>query len=410
MATFPVFQTTTTTAAQTRFGLQLLQQVAQAAGEGTVAVSPLGVLAGLALVLAGAGGTTRAALKQVLFGAAPDLATAEKTFANWLQQLLQPSHLTDNEGNKVLDGAVLLLATSIWADQRFTLAPDFVAQAQALYQAEAATLDFNAPSAAATINEWVRQHTQGKIDSIVSARTLAGTPPPELILLNAVYFRARWALEFDAKATKPGLFRRANGTTQEVSLMHQTNAGIGYLAGTGWQAVAIPYRSYGRSFSMLVFLPDELGGLPAFVAGLDATTWATWHQELQTPQDVIVDLTLPRFTLEWSDDLAPVLRQLGLAPVFTPGADLSAVGFRPENGGGYIEAALHKTFLQVDEEGTEAASIFATIGIGGGNFYQPRPRRVVVKVDSPFLYAIVDNEDGTLLFAGAVNELSNPLS
>ncbi|MDO7845942.1 serpin family protein [Hymenobacter sp. M29] len=409
MSAFPIFQTTTANTAQLQFSLKLLQQVAKSDDKGPVALSPLGVLAALALVLAGSDGPTQAAFQQVLFGATSNPARAEKAFADWLRQLLDPGQLIgidDEPADEAPAGALLQLATSLWADQHFAPAPDFVARMQTYYDAEVATLDFMAPTAAPAINEWVRQHTAGKIESIVSEAALRLLPPPQLMLLNAVYFNARWAYEFDPEATRPGLFRRADGTTQAADLMHQVSEGMGYLARAGWQAVSMPYLSFGRGFSMLVFLPDSPDGLPAFLAGLDAGSWDSWHKALRATQGIEVDLTFPRLRLEWSADLVPVLRELGLGPAFAPGADFSALGYRDADGGGFIGAVLHKTFLQLDEVGTEAAAVTAIMCAGGGPYEPEPPRRVAVRIDSPFLYAIVDDQDGTLLFAGTVSELT----
>lgn len=404
MPSFPVFQTTTATTAQNRFSLNLLQHLAQADSTGNVVISPLGVLAALALAMGGTGSTTKAAFEQILFGSTANIERAEDAFAAWLRQLLRLDTPSEDKGDIEQADATLKLATSLWANQHFAIAPAFIQQAQTRYNAEVATLAFNSRAAAPTINDWVHQHTQGRIESIVSAEALAGTPPPELVLLNTVYFRARWADGFDPEETRPGHFRRADGTSQEASFMHQVSAGIGYLAGDDWQAVSLPYLCFARSFSMLIFLPDNPAGLPAFLAGLDSANWSSLHKAI-TSQGVEVELTLPRFRVEWSADLVPTLRQLGLAPAFAPGADFSALGFQAENGGGFIDAVLHKTFLEVDEQGTEAAAVTAIMWMGGSAYEPPQPRRVAVKVDSPFLYAIVADRDGTLLFAGTVNEI-----
>lgn len=403
MPPFPIFQTTTAITAQNAFSIKLLQTLNEADKRGNVLVSPLGILAALALAMDGTGGATKAAFEQVLFGNNTNPERAAGTFADWLRQLLQLNIPTSEDEAEQAD-TLLTLATSLWADHHFELAPAFIRQARARYNAEAASLDFNSPAAAPTINGWVRQHTQGRIDSIVSASNLARTPPPELILLNAVYFRGAWTHEFDPDNTRPGPFRRADGPVQEVPFMHQVSEYIGYLAGDAWQAVSLPYYCSGQNFSMLIFLPVEPDGLPEFLASLDPTKWASLHKAISS-QGIEVELALPRFRVEWSADLTPTLRRLGLAPAFAPGADFSALGFQAENGGGFIDGVLHKTFLEVDEQGTEAAAVTAVMFVGGSAHEPTTPCRVAVKVDSPFLYAIVDDHDGTLLFAGTLNEI-----
>lgn len=382
---------------QNRFGLALVRQVAQAAGSANVFLSPLGVLAALTLAMGGAAGATRAAFATTLFGEGPAADDAEEALARQLWELGQAT-----EGQ-----AVLRIASSLWADHRFSMAPAFVERARALYRAEAATLDFAAPAAAPTINAWAHRQTQGRVSEIVSAKALAGPPPAAVVLLNAVYFQARWEFPFDPAATGPGLFRQADGATQQVPLMRRVSRHFGYLAGNGWQAVALPYEGRPRGTSMLVFVPDEADGLPAFLATLDAPRWATWHAALRArPEPLEVDLTLPRFRLEWGADLVPVLEQLGLAAAFRPGADFAPLGFRAEEGGGFIGAVLHKTFLAVDELGTEAAAVTAVMCLVGAGPPAAAPRRVVVRADSPFFCAIVDDQSGAVLFAGTVCDLA----
>jgi serpin B len=398
MSTPPVSQPNTATDAQVQFGLTLVQRVASTATGTNVVVSPFGVLAAFALALSGADGSTRAALATALFGSPTAVQQAETAFAGYLHQLLHPKRYAN-------EGSILALATSLWTNEGFALTPAFIERAQALYEAQASTLDFTDSSAATRINDWVKAHTQGKIADIVSAADLQGPPLPKIVLLSAVYFQAKWNNEFAPRATRSDWFRQANGTRQEAKFMHKVSHSIGYQVGNGWRAVTLSYSSYPRRYAMRIFVPDELSGLPAFLNTLEATTWAQWHQNFHQGQ-VEVDLSLPRFRIEWSADLVPTLRQMGLADALGPGANFSAMGFRDEEGGGFIGSVVHKTYLAVDEEGTEAAAVTAMIGIGGGRPVKPEPMpRVVVKVDSPFFYAIVDQQDATILFAGIVNEL-----
>ena len=394
----PIASPSTLIKAQNSFGLTLVQKSVAASASKNVFLSPLSVYAALALAMDGAAGTTRAAFAEVLFGEALAPGEAEQPLA-LAKQLRRLGEHKDGQ-------AVLSIASSLWADQRFALATEFVARAHALYQAEAATLDFTAPDAAATINAWAQRETHGRITEIVSRSMLAGPPPAALVLLNAVYFQARWSREFNPADTKPGVFTRADGTTEQALFMHQASAQLGYLAGDGWQAVALPYEGYPRRTSMLVFLPNEPQGLPAFLAKLNAPQWAAWHEALGSRTERLeVDLALPRFRLEWSSDLAGTLKTMGLAPAFGADADFSPLGFRAEDGG-FIGAVLHNTFLAVDEQGTEAAAVTALIMIGGSGRPLVPPRRVEVRVESPFFCAIVDDETGAILFAGAIRTLA----
>ncbi len=372
--------------AQQAFGFALLRQVAQATPQANVFLSPFSVATALMLVLEGSSGAAHAAIADTLqIGKIPPdkLATAV---------MRQLAVLTQD----VAGQPVFSVANALWAAKEFTLAPDFVTRLSQRYQAEAATLDFAVPAAADTINDWVSRHTQGRITRIIEAAMLARQTA--LVLVNAVYFKGQWAVEFDESDTRPGSFTLADGSQQTVPLMRRCSRWFGYQRGTGWQAVRLSYQGYPRSASMQLFIPDQPTGLAAFLQSLNADSWANWRTAFT--QQVEVDLTLPRFRLEWDGDLTPVLRTLGLGPALSPSADFAPMGF-PSDMPGFIGQIVHKTYLNVDEKGTEAAGVTAIMMVGAGPPSAP-PRRVVLRADQPFFCAIVDDETGTLLFSGAV--------
>jgi serine protease inhibitor len=375
--------------AQHTFGFALLRQVAQATPQANVFLSPFSVATALLLALEGSAGATHEAIANTLrVGEIPPdelLAAVARQVAVLTQQ--------------VPNQPVFRVANSLWANKFFTLAPTFAARLRQQYQAEAATLDFAAPSAADTINAWVSRHTQGRITRIVDAGTL--TPDTALLLLNAVYFKGSWDTEFNAANTQPGPFMLADGTQQVVPLMRQRSEQLGYQKGAGWQAVRLPYSGHPRSASMQLFIPDKPTGLPDFLDSLTAESWGRWQAYFgQHRGPLEVDLTLPRFRLEWKQNLTTVLRTLGLGPALDPGADFTPMGF-PSDLPGFIGEIIHKTYLSVDEKGTEAAGVTVIHMVMGG-FDPTPPQRVVVRADRPFFCAIVDDETGTILFSGAV--------
>ncbi|MGI4863426.1 MAG: serpin family protein [Janthinobacterium lividum] len=372
--------------AQQAFGLALLQQVAQAAPQTNVFLSPFSVATALLLALEGSTGAAHAAIARTLQVGeiTPDkLATA---VTRQLAVLTQ----------EVAGQPVFSVANALWAAKEFTLAPDFVARLRQHYQAEAATLDFAAPDAADVINAWVSRHTQGRITRIVEAATLARQAA--LVLANAVYFKGQWAVEFGKAGTHPGAFTLADGTQQTVPLMQRCSGQFGYQRGAGWQAVRLRYQGYPRSASMQLFIPDQPTGLAAFLLSLNTASWAAWQTAFT--HQVEVDLTLPRFRLEWDGDLTAALRTLGLGAALSPSADFAPMGFPPDMPG-FIGQVAHKTYLEVDEKGTEAAGVTVLMMVGSGPPSTP-PDRVVVRADRPFFCAIVDDETGTILFSGAV--------
>jgi len=373
--------------AQQEFSLALLQQVSQAPQN--VFLSPFSIATALLLVLEGSAGATREALARTLRVAdipAEQLAAAT---ARQLAVLTQPSE----------EQPTLHIANGLWADAHFELAPAYVARVQAQYHAEAATLNFAAPRAATAINEWVRQHTQGRIEEIFAADAL--TPAAPLVLANAVYFKGDWANKFTLPYTAPGPFTLANGQQLHVPLMNLRSQQLNYLRGPDWQLVRLPYEGYPRSASMLLFVPDRPTGLPALLASFSAANWMRWLMDLRASREPLeVMLTLPRFRLEWGQDLTSALRALGLGTALEPGADFTPLGFASGTPG-FIGQIAHKTYLNIDEQGTEAAGVTA-IGVASGAPGRSQPRQVEVRADRPFGCAILDDETGTILFAGAV--------
>ena len=375
--------------AQQEFSLALWQQVAQAQPQRNVFLSPFSVVAALMLVLEGSAGATRQALASTLRVA--DLP-AEQLTAAVARQLAAFTKLGAEQ-------PTLHVANGLWVDRRFALDPTYAARVREHYQAEATALDFAAPDTVAAINAWISQHTQGRIAEVLPAGSLS--PEAPLVLANAVYFRGDWASKFEASATKPGLFALANGRQVQVPLMHLRSRQLGYLRGPGYQLVLLPYQGHPRSASMLLLVPDLPTGLPALLAGLSAASWQGWLRDLHAHHEPLeVALTMPRFRLEWGQDLLPALRALGLAVALEDGADFTPLGFAPGTPG-FVGQVAHKTYLSVDEEGTEAAGATVVWMVGGAPD-RSQPRRVAVRADRPFGCTILDNETATILFAGAV--------
>ena len=375
--------------AQHTFGLALLRQVARATPQANVFLSTFSVATALMLALEGSAGATREAITNTLQVAE---IPPDKLLAAVARQV---AVLT----KEVPEQPVFRIANALWANKGFEVTSAFVARLQQQYQAEAATLDFASPAAADAINAWVSQHTQGRITHIVEAATLARQTA--LLLINAVYFKGSWKTVFQEAATRPGPFMLADGTQQTIPLMQRCGKDIGYQRGAGWQAVRLRYEGHPRSASMQLFIPDEPTGLSDFLASLTTENWGRWQAAFSQQREFVeVDLTLPRFRLEWEGDLTSVLLALGLGPALSSTADFTPMGF-PEDAPGFIDQIVHKTYLSVDEKGTEAAGVTAMWMVGAGPPSAP-PRRVVVRADRPFFCAIVDDETGTILFSGAV--------
>lgn len=365
-------------AADTAFGLALLGELTQKTPQKNVFVSPLSLTDALQMALNGAKGKTETAMAAAL-RLPPKMTVAQVNAAN---ELLQPSLL--NPDPKVQ----LSVANALWARTGTTFKPDFVQRCQTSYDAQAATLDFAQPSAAQTINDWVKTNTQGKIDSIVDAPALASA---QLVLTNAVYFHGTWATPFRPEDTASAPFHRDSGKPVTVPLMSRTG-GYAYAQTAQFQAVALPYGA-GR-MQMVVLLPRSGVKLDAVVKSLDAPTWATTLADLKPTR---VALNLPRFQVSYDAQMTAPLTALGMGAAFAPSADFGPMGLPPGNG---LTGVIHKAVMEVNEEGTVAAAV---TGVIVGATAMPEPV-TEMRVDHPFVCAIRDTATGALLFVGAIRD------
>ncbi len=367
--------------ANQQFSFKLFQAIeSQAATTDNVFVSPTSVALALSMAYNGADGTTAGAMNQAL-------------------QLNGMSLDSLNQSNSALkavlknaDPAVQLnIANSLWARQGVQFNADFLKRNQDSYQAEVATLDFDQPESVGRINNWVKDKTQGKIPQIVDRLK----PNDVMYLINAVYFKGDWSVTFDKSATKAQPFTLANGKTKSVPMMSRRDR-LSYYATPQFQAVSLPYGR-GR-WSMYFFLPRPNSNLAAFNKTLTAANWQTWMQGFQQKNGLV---RLPKFKSEYQTELKTALTKLGMGVAF----DRDKANFSqlwPSNAQlpAVIDQVKHKTFIEVNESGTEAAAV-TSIGIVATSAQIPtQPFEMIL--DRPFFCAIQDNETGTILFMGTI--------
>ena len=292
----------------------------------------------------------------------------------------------------------LSLACSLWMDDALPVLPSYTAALQARYDAEIHPADFvGTPEAArAAINRWTADRTHDRIRDLLGPGTIR--PTTKLVLVNAIYFKGRWQSPFEPKRTEDADFHLSGGSTVPVPLMHQTLDGAACLENDRFQALLLPYK--GRTCSMLVLLPHEGVPLADLEAELTACNLASWLSAMDHRK---VRLWLPRFKMEWgATDLVPALRAMGLETVFSSDADFSDItGARDLQ----PDMVVHKAFVEVAEEGTEAAAATAMGFKALGGRPAPEPPPVVFRADRPFLFAILENSTRTVLFLG---RLDNP--
>jgi serine protease inhibitor len=360
--------------ASNRFAFDLLREVERRDSASNVFLSPLSASMALGMTMNGARGETFTAMRGALgFGSlAQDEINA--SYRGLIDLLLGLDR-----------GVDIRLANSIWVRQGFPLHEPFVQSSRRDFGAEVTALDFSSPGAPATINRWVDRSTNGRIDGIVDR--IDGDVM--LYLLNAVYFKGSWTTRFDPRRTHEAPFERADRTRQTVQMMHLSGAKVRHHAAREVEILDLPY---GRgAFSMTLVLPARTRSLHDLVGSLDEGTWNGWMAALE-PREL--DVFLPRFRLEYESTLNESLKALGMETAFDRyGADFG--GMSPRGEDLYVSNVKQKTFVEVNEEGTEAAAVTSV------------EVRVVsappsFRADRPFLVAIRERLSGTILFLGVV--------
>ena len=352
------------------FGFDLLGAVG--AGQQNTIVSPLSMSVLLAMVLAGADGTTATQIAEVL-------------------------HLDDRRDVRVgallgrladTEDVTLSVAGSLWVDQGIALEKDYSTYVRDTFGATASERDLGSAGTAQEIDDWAADNTAGRIDAV--ARDL-GLPNAStaVVLLNAVYFLGTWTTPFGNGDTRPATFTTAGGEKAQVPTMHLRGGRFGYAQRDGFRMLRLPYGEGGR-YGMEILLPDEGRDL----AGLDAPRWRAAVDSL-VPQ-AIDEVALPKFELRWTGELTEPLRELGVVDAFTAGrADFRSMSAAAPS----LGAVLQKTYVKVDEQGTEAAAVS-----GAEMPTSMRVEQTVFRVDRPFLFTISDRQTGTILFLGQVGD------
>jgi serine protease inhibitor len=355
------------------FGFNLMKEVVAQSDGGNVFISPLSVSFALGMTYNGARGTTEEGMRAALeYG---DLTVEEinQSYRDLIDMLCG------------LDPKVKMeIANSIWIREGFEVLQEFIDVNRTFFDAVVQVLDFSDPGAADVINAWVNEKTHGKIKDIVAKPISAVTV---MFLINAIYFKGTWTTEFDPANTSDGTFHAPEGD-QVVKMMHLHDR-MSYQDNADFQAVNLPYGD--GMFSMTLLLPKPGKDLDELIGDLSGENWSAWLAAFY-PQEG--DLYLPRFELEYETSLNDVLAALGMEVAFTGGADFT--GINP-GGGLFISNVKHKTYVKVNEEGTEAAAV-TSVEIG----YESEPLLFNLRVDRPFLFVIHDAHSSALLFVGKI--------
>jgi serpin B len=363
------------------FGVDLYLEIAKTGDGKNVFISPASVGLALAMTWNGSAGETREAMARTL-----RLPSNEPGTVNAADSALIAGM------NAPMKNVELAVANSLWGRKGIDFEKTFLERNKRYYGAEVRSLDFADPESPGVINAWVADKTKDKIRDVVDDID----PSVVLFLINAIYFKGAWAVEFDEELTEDAVFHGAAGGAS-VPMMRQSEK-YAYLRGDGFQAARLPYGD-GR-IGMYVFLPDRESSLDEFHAKLDAETWTAWMGEFAQRDG---NIGLPRFKIEYETKLRRTLSELGMGIAFDgAAADFSGILSLP-GANAYIHDVIHKTFCEVNEKGTEAAAV-TSVEIRVTSAMEP-PKRFEMICDRPFFFAIVDGETGLVLFMGS---LANP--
>lgn len=356
--------------------------------KGNLLFSPASIELALAMAAGGARGETATQMQSTLHLGSDPVATNQAASA-----------LLGSWSQKSGKGPTLDVANRLWGQQGYAFLPEFLTTTKAAYGAELAALDFkkSADASRKTINTWVSDQTNHKINDLLPQGSVG--PTTRLVLTNAVYFKGAWRTPFDKKKTNGGTFVLSTGGKVTASQMHATLNEAQYADAGDFEVLSIPYAGDAQHrLSMLIALPKAGKTLDVVEAALDPTSVSKW---VAAEHAARVDLTLPRFKTSGKFALESTLGKLGMPDAFTDSADFSGIaqkGADPLK----ISAVLHKAYVEVNEEGTEAAA--ATGVVMTTKAVIVAPKTVDFKVDHPFLFFIRDDASGTVLFTGRIED------
>ncbi|MFD2248647.1 serpin family protein [Pontibacter ruber] len=364
-------QETKTVASSNDFAFRSFARLSEEEAAENIFISPLSISMALSMAYNGAEGSTKEAMRQTL---GFELTTDEdinKSFKN-LDVLLKgiDKKITFNSAN------------SLWHSNQYKLQAPFVKTNQTYFDATVQGLDFSSPSAKDQMNDWVKTKTNGKIEKIVEQVR----PDQVLFLINAIYFKGTWTYPFDPKLTRPDQFRKEDGTIVTHDFMTLKNGKYLYYQDDSKELIDLPYGN--RQYSMTILMPKEQHTVRDLVQELNGANLGNWLSEADTSK---LELHMPKFKLEYDKALNDLLTQLGTGVAFSENADFSRMVEGQRNLA--ISEVKHKTFVEVNEEGTEAAAA-TSVGIVVTSLPPS------IRIDRPFVFLIREKSSNAIVFIG----------
>lgn len=388
--------------ATNQLGVDLQRQLAT--GDANLCISPYSINSALAMTFAGADGETRTEMARVLhFSNSGDVPASFSALQQSLQQMSAKTAELAKESKKFggpSEPITLNIANRLFAKNGYHFREAFLSLVKQNFGGAFEPLDFAVDPAAATqrINKWVADQTRDRIRDLIPSGALDKTT--RLVLANALYLKAPWANEFTQTATKPEPFF-VRGAPVDVPMMRKTTS-LGYAKREGFTVVTVPYA--GNDLQFVVLLPDEINGLRSLESKLTGDVLGACAKLEKRD----VDLHLPKFKLQPPTvALKEKFEALGMKTAFdipSGSANFDKIAPRRPNDYLYISNIFHKTFMAVDEKGTEAAAATAVMMMARSALMSPPPPPVELKVDRPFVYAIQHVPSGVCLFLGRVTD------
>lgn len=367
------------TFAHNAFGFNVFKNLMKSKSENNIVISPTSIALALSMTYNGASESTKLAMAKTLAIANMPMQTLNEESSNLMTFLSNPD-----------PKVTVSIANSIWTKKGLSLLPTFLTINKTYYNAQIQSLDFSLSSAADTINTWVSKNTKGKIPTIVAKPI---DPTIVMYLINAVYFYGTWTNEFDATLTKSLPFTLSDNTKIQHLFMKQDRKDFLYQETNAFQAVQLPYGK-NKQLSMVVILPKTT--IAALADQLTHTTWNSWMKSFTETEGTVM---LPKFKIEFETSLKNTLMTLGMTPAFsTETANFSGMRTQKDL---FISDVIHKTYIDVDEKGTEATAV-TSVSVGITSSEGPSKKTFLMEINKPFFFAIVDTDSGEILFMGVV--------
>jgi len=355
------------------FGFKVFKEIVNDQTDDNIFISPMSISYALGMTYNGADGKTKEEMANTLeFG---NMTTFEinASFKALMKILME-------QDPKVM----MEIANSIWYREYLEILKQFQKVNQDYFQAEIRNMDFSDSETIRTINNWVSENTKGKITKVIDEIDALSM----MYLINAIYFKGSWTNEFKKERTREDKFIIAEGKSVMCDMMNTSEKNL-YFENDDFQAIDLPYGD--ENFSMVIILPKKGKDINEFISNLNLENWNSWLTKFSKQNG---SLYLPKFKIEYDLEMNDVLKSLGMPNAFTDAADFSKMTKKQKL---FISNVIHKTFVDVNEEGTEAAAV--TVVEMKATSYKPG---FTMKVNRPFVFVIKEIDTNSILFIGKI--------